>query len=204
MGTQKIPGGATGLADTLFTKTQQRVLALLFGQASRSFYATELIGLAGIGSGAVQRELARLTGCGLVTVRTLGSQKHYQANPASPVFDELRSIVQKTFGLAEPIRDALHPMSHRVRAAFVYGSVAKQTDTVASDIDLMVISDDLSYSDLFATLEAAGAALGRTINPTILTRKELARKVKSAEAFVVRVLDQPKIWIIGDESDLTP
>jgi predicted nucleotidyltransferase len=193
---------APSLADALFTGTQQRVLALLFGQPARSFYANELIGLAGMGSGAVQRELTTLAGSGLVTVRSVGNQKHYQANAEAPIFDELRGIVQKTFGLAEPLRQALDPLASKLAAAFVYGSVAKNIDTAASDIDLMVISDELAYPDLFAALEAVGAAIGRTVNPTILTRKELTKRVKAKESFTTRVLAQPKIWIIGDESAL--
>ena len=90
--------GSASVADALFTSTQQRVLGFLFAQPGRSYYATELIGLAGVGSGAVQRELARLVSSGLVTVRPVGNQKHYQANPDSPLFDELRSIAQKTLG----------------------------------------------------------------------------------------------------------
>ena len=196
------PLQSPGLGSALFTGTQQRVLALLFGQPARSFYATELISLAGIGSGAVQRELAKLAGSGLVTVRSVGSQKHYQANAASPIFSELEGIVRKTFGLAEPLRRALAPLINKIDIAFVYGSVAKKTDTAASDIDLMIVSDDLAYADLFAALEAVGAVLGRTVNPTILTREELAKRAKAKASFLTRVLAQPKIWIVGDESAL--
>jgi len=113
------------LADALFTKTQQRVFGVLFGQPERSFYASELIRDAGTGSGAAQRELARLEGSGLIVARRIGHQKHYQANAASPLYSELRNIVLKTVGLAEPLRDALKPLSSAIRAAFVYGSVAK-------------------------------------------------------------------------------
>jgi hypothetical protein len=88
----------TDIADALFSATQQRVLALLFGQPGRSFFTNELIGLVGAGSGAVQREVKRLVESGLVTVTRLGSQKHYQANPAAPIFEELRGIVTKTLG----------------------------------------------------------------------------------------------------------
>ena len=84
----------TGLADALFSTTQQRILGLLFGQPNRSFYATELIGLTGSGSGAVQRELARLEASGLVTVSRMGHQKHYKANPGSPLIEELCGIVR--------------------------------------------------------------------------------------------------------------
>jgi predicted nucleotidyltransferase len=131
----------------LFIGTQQRVLGLLFGQPTRSYYANELIGMAGAGSGAVQRELARLTRSGLLTVRPVGNQKHYQANPDSPLFAELCGIAQKTVGLAVPLREALMPLAPQIQAAFVYGSVAKRQDTVASDIDLMLISDTLTHSD---------------------------------------------------------
>ena len=110
------------LADALFTKTQQRVLGVLFGQPERSLYASELIRDAGTGSGAAQRELARLEGSGLIVARRIGHQKHYQANAASPLFSELRNIVLKTVGLAEPLRAALTPLSSAIRAAFVYGS----------------------------------------------------------------------------------
>lgn len=193
---------SASLADALFSGTQQRVLAWLFGQPERSFYATELIGLAGAGSGAVQRELARLAQSGLVTARAVGNQKHYQANPAAPIYAELCGIVQKTVGLAEPLREALAPLAERIQAAFVYGSVAKREDTASSDIDLMLVSDDLAYSDLYAALEAASQRLGRTVNPTIYPPQELARRIKRKEAFATRVLAQPKLWLIGSEDAL--
>jgi len=192
----------TSLSDALFSTIQQRVLAYLFGQPERSFFATELIRLAGGGSGAVQRELARLADSGLVMVKRIGTQKHYQADPKSPLFAELCSIAQKTVGLAEPLREALAPLAKRITAAFVYGSVAKRSDTAASDIDLMVVSDSLSYADLYAAVEQATASLGRKVNPTVYSRKELARRVKQKNAFVTRVLGQPRIWLTGAESDL--
>src|SRR3972149_5723600 len=130
----------TSLAAALFSNTQQRVLAFLFGQPERSFFATELIGLAGGGSGAVQRELARLAQSGLVTVKRIGTQKHFQANPKSPLFAELCGIARKTVGLAEPLREALAPLAKRTTAAFVFGSVAKRSDTATSDIDVLALS----------------------------------------------------------------
>jgi hypothetical protein len=116
----------SSLADALFSTTQQRVLRLLFGQPDRSFYATEIIGLTGAGSGTVQRELGRLEQSGLMTVRRVGTQKPYQGNADSPLFDELVGISRKTVGLGEPLRNALAPLAPRIDAAFVYGSVAKK------------------------------------------------------------------------------
>ena len=191
-----------GLADALFAKVQQRVLGVLFGNPRRSFYANEVIGLARSGTGAVQRELGRLEASGLVTATRVGNQKHYQANAGSPVFEELRALVLKTVGLVDVLRAALAPVSPGIRAAFVYGSTAKGEDTAASDIDLMVVSDRLSHADLFGALEEASARLGRKIAPTMYSPQELSKRVKQDNAFVTRVLAQPKLWLIGDESDL--
>ena len=192
----------SGLADALFTTTQQRVLGLLYGLPDRSFFANEIITLSGSGSGAVQRELARLESSGLATARWIGNQKHYQANKDSPIFFGLWDIVQKTVGLAGPLHEALRPHESQIRAAFVFGSVAKKQDSVASDIDLMIISDSLSYADLFNALEAVTERLGRKVNPTVLSGKDLAKKSKPGSTFIERVLSQPKIWLIGSENDL--
>jgi predicted nucleotidyltransferase len=190
------------LADALFTKTQQRVLGALFSQPDRSLYASELIRTTGTGSGAAQRELARLETSGLVVSRRVGHQKHYQANVNSPLFGELLGIVLKTVGLAEPLRSALKPLSSSIRAAFVYGSVAKSTDSASSDIDLMIISDDLTYGEAFGALEKATRTLGRPVNPTVYTTAEFSKRSRQENAFMVRVLQQPKIWVIGGQDDL--
>ncbi|MBI1284687.1 MAG: transcriptional regulator [Thiobacillus sp.] len=199
---QPLPQSPASLADALFSSTQQRVLGYLFGQPERSFFANELIGLVGAGSGAVQRELKRLAESGLATVTRRGNQKHYQANPASPVFAELCGITQKTFGLAGPLREALAPLSDQIHAAFVFGSVAKKSDTASSDIDVMVISDTLTYADLFGALENVAGKLGRQISPAVYSRAELTRRIAEDNAFVTRVLAQPKLWLIGNAHDL--
>jgi predicted nucleotidyltransferase len=190
------------LADALFTKTQQRVLGVFFGRPERSFYASELIRDAGTGSGAAQRELARLEQSGLIVARRIGHQKHYQANAASPLYSELRNIVLKTVGLAEPLRDALKPLSSAIRAAFVYGSVAKATDRAASDIDLMIISDTLTYGEVFGALERVTRTVGRKVNPTVYTAAEFSKRARTENAFVTRVIAQPKLWVIGTEHDV--
>lgn len=196
------PSTSTGLANALFTKVQQRVLGVLFGNPGRSFYANEVIALAGTGTGAVQRELIKLAGAGLVTARRQGNQKHYQANVASPVFEELRGLVVKTFGLGDVLRAALLPLAPQIHAAFVYGSVAKAEDTATSDIDLMVVSDSVTYADVFSALEPASRDLGRAVNPTVHTQREFNRRIKDGKAFLTRVVKQSKLWLIGNEHDL--
>lgn len=194
---------STSLSDALFTTTQQRVLGCLFGQPDRSFTISELIQTTGAGSGAVQREVARLAGSGLLTMEPVGNQKRYRVDPAAPIHAELVSIVRKTFGLVAPLREALAPLASRISVAFVYGSVAKGTDTAASDIDLMLVSDALAYADVMAALHPLIEHLGREINPTLYTRAELRKRLAAGNSFVNRVLAQPRLWVIGSEHDLT-
>jgi predicted nucleotidyltransferase len=194
----------TGLGDALFSITQQRVLGHLFGQPERSYFANELIALTGGGSGAVQRELKRLESSGLLTTERRGNQKHYQANPASPIYQELCGIVQKTFGLAGPLREALQPFAENIQAAFIYGSIAKKQDSAASDIDLMIVSQTLTYAELYEKLANVESHLGRQINPTLYSQQQIQQRIATDNAFVTRVLSQPKIWLIGDEDAITP
>jgi predicted nucleotidyltransferase len=202
MGIQTHSKEPLSMADALFPKVRQRVLAVLFGTPDRSFYANELIALAQSGTGAVQRELAALSDVGLITVTKLGNQKHYQANAGAPVFAELRGLVLKTMGLADVLRAALAPLAAQVDAAFVYGSVSKQQDTSHSDVDVLIVSAELGYADVFGALESAATKLGRKVNPTLYTPAELAKRITKDNAFVMRVLQQPKIWLIGAEEDL--
>jgi predicted nucleotidyltransferase len=194
--------GTASLAGALFTQTQQRVLGLIFGQPDRSFTISELIAATGAGSGAVQRELAKLVESGLVTMQPLGNQKRYQANPAAPIHDELVAIVRKTVALAEPLREALAPFADRIDAAFVYGSVARRSDHAGSDIDLMIVSDTLGYADVMRALHPLIERLCRDINPTLYSRQELRERLQSGNAFVTRVLEQPQLWLMGDKDVL--
>ena len=198
----KVAAGS-GIADALFTKVQQRVLAVLFGNHERSFYANELIALAASGSGAVQRELAQLEAAELVTVKRVGNQKHYQANPLSPVFPELRGLILKTSGLVDVLRASLAPLAPQIEGAFIFGSVAKNKDTAKSDIDLFVITQHLTYRDLFSALEPATGRLGRVVNPTVYSRIEFDKRLREGNAFVKRVMAQPKLWIMGDDSEIS-
>jgi len=191
-----------GLADALFSKTKQRVLGLLFGHPERSFYVSEIVSRARGGTGTVLRELVRLEKSGLVSAWLVGNQRHYQANPGSPLFGELCSIVAKTVGLVGPIGAALRPLAPRIAAAFVYGSVASRSDTTRSDIDLMIVSDRLTYGDLYSVLEPVSAALGRPVNPTVYTLKEFRKRRTDRNAFVMKVLGLPKLWIIGSDDEL--
>jgi predicted nucleotidyltransferase len=187
----------TSLADALFTTTQQRVLTLLFGQPDQSFIQQDLIERAGGGSGAVRRELARLVESGLVTATVVGKQKHFQANHAAPIFHELRGIVAKTVALTDPLRAALRPLAKRIDLALVYGSVARREDRAQSDIDLLVVADDLPLEELFARLAPVEKKLVRTISPTLYTRSDFERRRHSGNPFLKKVLAGEHLILLG-------
>jgi predicted nucleotidyltransferase len=193
----------TSMSSALFSNVQQRVLGLIFGHPERSFYTSEILRSVNSGTGAVERELKRLQSSGLVSVERIGNQKHYRANPDSPIFGELHSLVLKTVGLAGPLAEALRSHASKIQAAFVFGSVAKDADTATSDIDLMVIGDHLDYSDLYTALQDAEAKLHRKVNPLFLTPEDWRRKVSRKDSFAQRISTQPKIFVVGSESALS-
>jgi predicted nucleotidyltransferase len=190
------------LADALFSKVRQRVLAVLYGQPDRDFHTNEIIRLSHAGTGAVQRELEKFVAGGLVTQKISGNQKIYQANSDSPLYTELRSIVLKTFGLGDVLRQVLSPIAAQIHVAFIYGSIAKHKDTTASDIDLMLISETLTYADIFQRLEKIQAELGRSIHPTFYSPSEWTRKKNENNHFLLQVIKQPKIFLLGNEDEL--
>jgi len=192
----------TSLANALFTGTQQRVLALLFGQPDRSFFTKELIDLTGSGSGAVQRELARLLAGGLIEQTTLGNQKHHRANPNAPIFAELSGIAAKMLGPAEILRRALQPIADQLDLALVYGSVARGSDTAHSDFDLLLVSDMLTLEQIYAALAPAERQLGRAVNPTLYTTTEFRERLTGRNPFLTKMLAGKTIALIGDPDAL--
>jgi len=199
MGIRKNP---VNLASALFSRVQLRVLGILFGQPDQSFQITEVIRLAGSGRGAVQRELEKLSAAGIVTAKAFKRQKTYQANEDAPIFEDLHSIVQKTVGLREPLRRALNRYKSKIDFAFVFGSIAKGQDTAKSDIDLMIVGHDLTYNKIYSSLQNAERSLFRPVNPSILSVSEWKRKLADRNSFLTKVVQQPKLFVIGSENDI--
>lgn len=185
------------LSDALFSTTQQKVLALLFGEPHRSFYTNEIARWANVGKGSVMRELDRLHKSGILTVTRQGNQNHYQANPECPIFEELSGLVRKTLGIPGQLRNALRPMADQLSQAFIYGSIAKGSEHAGSDIDLMLIGENLSYADVMELLLPLEEQLGRTINPTLYSAVDWADKKNANHSFVVRVEEQPRIDLLN-------
>ena len=189
-------------ANILFSKTRQSVLSLLYLHPEKKFYTNEIIRHAQCGTGAVQRELQNLSEAELITVEQIGNQKQYQANQSSPLFIDLQNIIIKTFGLGNVLNEALLPINNHIKIAFIYGSIASNETKAKSDIDLMIISDTLSYADIFPLLTIPEEKLGRPINPTFYSQIEWANKRQTKNNFVCSVIDKPKIFLIGDQDAL--
>ena len=186
------------LATALFTPAQGKVLVRLFETPGRWYHVNELIRETGLGSASLQRELKRLEAGGLLDIEAVGNLKRVRANTRSPVFPELQSLVRKTLGTVPALRAALTPLTSKINVALVYGSVARGTDHAQSDVDLMVVSDELSVGDLLPSLLDAEATIGRKVSPTVYTRSDFERRRDDVASFVSQVLSGPHEVILGE------
>jgi predicted nucleotidyltransferase len=185
------------LTNALFAPAQSKIIEWIFGMPARAFHVNELMRLTGLGSASVQREIGRLFDAGLVTDERIGNVRRVQANPSSPVFAELASLVQKTLGVVPAIAESLLPLADRIVFAAVYGSIAKRSERADSDVDVMIVSDTLSFAEVMAALAAAQERLSRVINPTIYTSAEFAARRTQPDSFVNRVLAQSYDVVAG-------
>ncbi len=186
------------MVEALFSDSQSRVFRWVFGQPERSYHLSELRRLTGLGSASLQRELNKLTKAGLVHSERVGNLRTFQANAESPVYGELVGLTRKTLGAEPMLREALAPLAPKLDTAFIYGSVAKGTETAKSDIDVMLVGKDLLLSKILELLEPLETQLGRKINATCLSLMEFKRRQAERDSFVNRVLAQPKLLLIGD------
>ena len=189
------------IATALFSDSQARLFRWLFGQPERSYHLSELRRLTELGSASLQRELNRMVEAGLVLSEHVGNLRRFQANSQSPVYAELVALTRKTLGAAPLLREALQPIVARLDSAFIYGSVAKQTDTAQSDIDLMLVGENLSLNEILTLLLPLETQLGRKINPNCYTQSEYARRLVEPDSFINRVLAQPILPLIGKDLD---
>jgi DNA-binding transcriptional ArsR family regulator len=189
---------ASGLASVLFGKSMRAILALLYGRPEQRFYVREIARAAGTPPSSLQRDLAALAAVGIVEREENGRQVYYRANLSCPIFSELKSIVTKTFGVADFLRDLLRPHERHIRAAFIYGSVAKGTEASGSDVDVFVIGD-LPPSGLAVELGRINLDLGRRVSLVSYSVEEFTELSMQANPFVTRILQGPVIWLIGDK-----
>lgn len=189
------------LGTTLFGKTRRAILALLFSHVDESLYLRQLTRSAGVGMGAVQRELKALVDAGILNRNVRGHQVYYQANSQSPVFKELKSLVMKTAGVGDVLRTALSPLADRIGAAFIYGSIARGEERKSSDIDVLIVGN-VTFAEVTAALSSAQETIGREINPTVYPLTEFLSKVRTGHHFLTTVLGGEKLFLIGDKDEL--
>lgn len=188
------------LSDALFTRTQQQVLGLLYGQPHRSFYTKEILRLTGMGVATIKRELDRMLAAGILRMTRIGNQHHYQANPECPVYTELLGIVKKTVGVTGIIRQALEPLADSIDWAFVFGSVASGKETATSDVDLLVIGE-ASFNEVVTALYPVQEVLGREVNPKIYRLEEWGQMRQSKDAFFQDVMAKPRMDVMGGTNE---
>jgi len=195
------PKRAAGLAESLFGEYRRRVLALLLPRPDERFHVREISRLTSVPVGPLHRELKILADAGMVSRHASGNQVQYQAERDCPIYQELVGIFRKTSGLADVLRAALEPLSGTVASAFVFGSVAKGEERTESDVDVFVVGS-ASFTDVVLALADKQSQLGRDINPVVMTEGEFSSKLAEGEHFVSRIMNEPKIFLIGTENDL--
>jgi predicted nucleotidyltransferase len=197
----KIATGNKNLSSVLFAKTRRAVLSLLYGHADEPFYLRQIVRMTGAGLGPVQRELKQLTDTSIIRRFVQGRQVYFQANPQSPIFSELKSLITKTAGVAETLQSALTPIADRIIIALVYGSIARGEENQRSDVDLLVVGD-VAFAEAVKALRSAQETLGREINPTVYPADEFRSRIAEDHYFIRDILDGPKIFVVGDEDEL--
>lgn len=192
----------SGLGEVLFPKIRRKALALFLLNAKKQYYFRETVRLLGGSPGSLQRELKALTKVGILNVKKIGVQKFYKANPACPVFSELKSIVQKTYGIVDVIKDVLRVNGEgKIEIAWIYGSIATGQDTSSSDIDIFLVGS-LTFREFVTLLRPLEESLRRPINPTLCSTEEFKQKIQDENNFLLTLLESEKLFVVGDENDL--
>lgn len=189
------------LARAIFSDRQARLFRWLFGQPERSFFLNELLRLSGLSSASLQQELNRLTLASVVLSTRRGNLRVFQANPASPLYPELVSLTRKICGVETGLTQSIEPLRPKLSRALIYGSVARQEDTSASDVDVMLVGAGLSLAEVLQHLQSAEEALGRKVNPTCYTLQEFEQRRADPDSFVNKVLAQPTINLLDGGRD---
>ncbi len=144
----------------------------------------------------MNKELARLHEAGLLDREQVGNQLRYSANRSHRIYSELAGILRKTIGVADVIVEALAPLAGSIELAFIYGSVARGTETAGSDVDLLVVGG-ADFGGVVDALHGVQKKLGREVNPKVFSRREWKARLKVGDAFVAEIMKGPKIMLVG-------
>lgn len=189
------------LASLLFGAYRRDALVLLLLHPEDSLHVREIGRITGKPPGTMLRELNRLADAGILVSKPVGNQVRFQANTDCPIYEDLRNILKKTAALADVLRAALEPLADKIRAAFVYGSLARGDERPGSDLDVMIVGET-KFAEVVHALAAARETLRREINPNVYPPSEFRAKAAAGDPFLKRVLADKKIYLIGDGHDL--
>ena len=201
MGMRSLSPPVGNFSAALFGKTRNAVLGLLFGHPDESFYVRQIVRAVGSGPGSVQRELDKLGRAGILKRTTRDGHVFYQADLQCPIFEEIKGLMLKTVGGVEILTRALSRPSGKIKVAFIYGSMARGQQRRGSDVDVFIIGD-ASFGEVVEALAPAQQKLAREINPTVYPLSEFREKVLQKHHFITSVLRSPKLFLVGDESEL--
>lgn len=188
------------LSSLLFPTYRRSVLNLVLFGTDQPLHGREIARRTGLPSGTLSRELNLLADTGLLARQRQGNQTLYSINRSCPIFEEIASILRKTSGLADVLAEALAPLSKRINVAFVFGSFARGRESAGSDVDVMIIGS-VDFGTIIDTLHPTQQQLGREINPQVFSVREWKAKFFARNAFVMDVVEKPKIFLIGDKDD---
>jgi DNA-binding transcriptional ArsR family regulator len=188
------------LSKILSSKVRAEIFRVLFGLNAEEIHMREIERRTGFAIGTIQSELKKLLQLDLLAKRRDGNRLYYRANREHPLYPDIRSIVLKTVGLFDILRDALDH-GGGIAVAFVFGSLAADRENARSDVDLVVIGD-AGPRDVSLMLSAAAEKIGREINPIVLTQAEFAKRLQNQDHFIGRIMEAPKLFIVGGENDL--
>jgi predicted nucleotidyltransferase len=187
--------------NSLFGKTRQRILALLFSNSDRSYYLREIARLTGCGLGAVQNELDLLSRLGYLDREKKGKQLYFKVNHRNPVFAELKGFVVKSYGFAALLSQALLTLKHKIEVAFIYGSFATGSESADSDIDFIVVGETSLHDVVLATMSVR-EYLARDLCPIVMSPEEFSERMSSENHFLLHILRGPKMFLIGGDDEL--
>lgn len=190
------------IASALFTPAQQKLLGLLFVRVDEGFHLNEIMRLTGLGSASAQRELRRLHESGLIVSERIGNVRQFRPNKQNLVYDELASIVKKTFGVVSVLNAALAPMRKSLNVAFVYGKTAQEQEDSSDPVELLLIGENTTYGELLNRLPVAERLLRRKIQPNLYAVPDFQRRLRDRQQFIVTMLEERKLFVLGDDTDL--
>lgn len=187
--------------EALFPGSRRRVLVTALTQPGKWWFLSEMADFLGTTPSSLQRELASLVNVGILEQRRDGVRTYFRAQKKSPIYRELRGIIEKTAGIVPTLQELLRPLDEKVTFAFIYGSIARAQEHAASDIDLMVVGQ-AGLADLTPVLRKAERILGREVNATTFSHREFSNKVAAGDHFLAAVLKQPRQFVKGNEREL--